>query len=187
MKQFVRFLAVVLVVTFAAVAWGENCPPVDVHVALADQSQTWWMVLLSALVQLTAPLLVMVISVLGTIGLRKWFAKLEKDGKKVDIETQNAIFAALNGLVTGGVSFAEEQARKALRNGAVQTTGAAKMQAAVDFVMENLNSAGLPDIGRDALQRLIESRLAQERAAPDGVVSWTPPEVKADPLPDSAQ
>lgn len=183
MKRYFGFLAALAVMLVAAVAWGEPCPPcppVDVSVALSEQAQTWWMVLLDALVQLAAPFVAVAITALASVGLKRWFAKLEREGRKIDVETQEAILRALDGLVRGGVSFAEEQARKALRYNEVKTEGADKMQLAVDFVMGNLDESQLLRIGREELERLIESRLAQERAAPDGVVENTSPAPRAD-------
>lgn len=170
------FMAVVMAVSSVALGQENPCPPVDINLAVGEAAQEWWMVLLDALVQLTAPLVGAVLSTLGVIGMRKWFAKMEREGRKVDLETQAAIFQMIDGLVTGGVTFAEEQARKALKVGGPKTEGAEKMQAAVDFVVGNLENSGLPTIGRDELVRLIESRLHQERAAPDGVVEHTPPQ-----------
>lgn len=179
MRRAFLFLTMVFsVLMLTSVAFGQDaypCPPVDVTVALADQAQMWWMVLIDAIVQLVFPVIGVVLVALAQAGLKKWFAKLEKEGRMIELQTQESIFRAVDGLVTGGLSFAEEQARKALKVDKVKTEGAAKMQIAVDFVMENLETSRLPEIGREELVRLIESRLNQERVDPNGVVENTSP------------
>jgi hypothetical protein len=41
---------------------------------------------------------------------------------------------------------------------------------ATDFIAQQLSASGLPGIAEDELVKLIESRLAQERTKPDGVI-----------------
>ena len=125
------------------------------------------MVLLDFLVQLSAPLVTMILGVLGTWMVRKL-------GKKWDVEKQEAAIKLTHNMVGAGVAFAEEQARKALRQDKVRTEGADKMQAAVHFVMHQLDSSGLPGIAEEELRDLIESRLHQERVRPDGIVASEP-------------
>jgi len=163
MKRFAGALIFGAVFIFAMVASGEPCPPVDVNISLADQAQEWWMVLLDALLQLVMPIAVAVLTTLASIAVRKW-------GKKLDSDKQEAIVRLTDGIVVAGLSFAEEQGRKALRVDKVKTESASKLQAAVDFIQGQLDQSGLPQIGKDELVKLIESRLHQERAKPDGVI-----------------
>ena len=166
MKKLIA-LAAFAVVFFPTVVYGQPCPPVDVNLSVADQAQVWWMVLLDFLVQLSAPLVTMLLGVLGT-----WLVR--KLTKKWDAEKQEAVVRLTENMVTAGVAFAEEQARKALRADKVKTESADKMQAAVDFIQDQLDSSGLPGIGEAELKKLVESKLQQERAKPDGIIASDP-------------
>jgi len=167
MKKLLVLAAFAAIVLVPSLVLGQPCPPVDINLSVADQAQEWWMVLLDFLVQLSAPLVTMILGVLGTWMVRKL-------GKKWDVEKQQAAITLTNNMVAAGVSFAEEQARKALRSDKVKTEGADKMQAAVDFVMQQLDSSGLPGIAEAELEDLIESRLHQERSKPDGIIPNDP-------------
>lgn len=162
-------------------AFGQPCPTVDVHLAVRDQAQIWWMVLLDFAVQLSAPLVTAILGVLGTALVRKLT-------RKWDAEKQEAATRITQDLIRGGVAFAEEQARKALRTTQVKTEGAEKLQSALDFVRERIDASGLPNIAEGELTRLIEAKLQQERARPDGVVPSDPIRIpkppKTPPLPN---
>lgn len=176
MKKLLVLATFAVAFLLPLLVFGHPCPPVDIHLSVADQAQEWWMVLLDLLVQLSAPLVTMILGVLGTWVVRKL-------GKKWDVEKQGAAIKLTNNMVAAGVSFAEEQARKALRTDKVKTEGADKMQSAVDFVMQQLDSSGLPGIAETELKDLIESRLHQERSKPDGIVPSDPAD--STPLPES--
>lgn len=163
MSRFTGVLIFCAVLTFVTVASGEPCPPVDVNISLADQAQEWWMVLLDFLLQLVAPIAMAVITTLAAIAVRKW-------GSKLDADKQEALIRLTDGIVTAGISFAEEQGRKVLRADKVKTGSASKLQMAVDFIQGQLDQSGLPQVGKDELIKLIESRLHQERVKPDGVI-----------------
>ena len=181
MKKLIVLAVFAAAFVLPALGLAQPCPPVDVNLSVADQAQEWWMVLLDFLVQLSAPLVTMILGVLGTWMVRKL-------GKKWDVEKQQAAITLTQNMVGAGVSFAEEQARKALRTSKVKTEGADKMQSAVDFVMEQLDASGLPAIGEAELKKLIESRLHQERSKPDGIVASEPadalPTPEATPVPE---
>ena len=168
-----HFLSWLLVFVFVSLffipfaASGQPCPPVDVNLSVANQDQTWWMVLLDFLLQLVAPVAIAVLTTLGSIAVRKW-------GKKMDADKQEALIRLTDNLITSGISFAEEQGRKALRIGNTRTEGAHKLSMATEFVSRQLHSSGLPKIAEEELIRLIESKLAQERARPNGVVPSEP-------------
>lgn len=167
MKNFSKVTALLtfpLVFLFSMVVFGQvnPCPPVDVQVINdAAQQQEWWMVLLDALLQLVAPFAIAILSTLASIAIRKW-------GKKLDVDTQDRLIGITDNLIASGVSFAEEQGRKALKGGEDQTDGARKLQHAVDYIQEQLDESQLPQIGTEKLQRLIEARLHAERTRPDG-------------------
>jgi len=178
------FAAVVLVPTLAL---GEPCPPVEVNLhEAAMPQQEWWMVLLDFLLQLVAPVAIAVLTALAGIAVQRW-------GKKLDVDKQAALTRLLTGFVEGGISFAEEQGRKALRAGGEQTKSAEKLQAAVDYVQSQIDASGVARIAQEDLVKLIEARLQAERTKPDGIVpsdpecavlengkATTPPPVKPD-------
>ena len=172
MKKLIVLMVFAAAFVLPVLASGQPCPPVDINLSVADQAQEWWMVLLDFLVQLSAPIVTMILGVLGTWVVRKL-------GKKWDAEKQEAVIRLTENMVGAGVSFAEEQARKALRGDKVKTEGAQKMQSAVDFIREQLDASGLPGIGEEELKKLIEAKLHKERVKPDGLVA-------SDPAPTSA-
>jgi hypothetical protein len=163
MKKLIILTAFVVVAVLPSIAAGQPCPPVDINLSVADQAQTWWMVLLDFLVQLSAPIVTMILGVLGTWVVRKL-------GRKWDAEKQEAVIRLTDNMIAAGVAFAEEQGRKALRVDKVKTESADKMQRAVDFVRQQLDASGLPSIGEEELKKLIEARLQQERTKPDGII-----------------
>jgi hypothetical protein len=169
MKAAMAVLFFLFVFMFTTLAWGQPCPPVDVNLSVADQAQTWWMVLLDFLVQLSAPFVTAILGVLGT-----WLVR--KLTKKWDVEKQDAMVNLTNNLIASGVAFAEEQGRKALRSGKPRTKGADKLGMATDYIQRQLDSSGLPGIAEEELVKLIEARLQQERSKPDGIVPDTPAE-----------
>jgi len=163
-----RFLAGLVVFTsvffFSMAVFGEVCPPVDVNLAVTDQAQTWWMVLLDFLLQLVMPLAIAALTTFVGIAIRKW-------GRKLDVDKQEAIIRVTDGIIAGGLSYAEEQGRKALRAGGTRTTGADKLQGAVNYVKHQIDASGLPKVAETELIDLIESKLHQERVRPGGVIS----------------
>jgi hypothetical protein len=163
MKRLMGVLVFAVVFVFSWSALGEPCPPVDVNLSVADQAQEWWMVLLDFLLQLVTPIAIAVITALAGIAVRKW-------GRKLDADKQEAIIRLTDGIITSGLSFAEEQGRKALRVDKVKTESADKLQSAVDYVKQQLDASGLPQVAEDELVKLIEAKLHQERARPDGVI-----------------
>jgi len=157
------FLTFIIIMFVPMLVFGQPCPPVNVNLSVADQAQEWWMVLLDFLLQLVAPIAIAVLTTLAGIAVRKW-------GHKLDHEKQEALVRLTDSVITSGISFAEEQGRKALRFDKVKTEGAEKLSTATDFVAQQLSASGLPGIAEDELVKLIESRLAMERAHPNGVI-----------------
>jgi len=180
MKKLILLATFAVVIVLPSVAMGQPCPPVDVNLSVADQAQEWWMVLLDFLVQLSAPLVTGILGVLGT-----WLVR--KLTKKWDTEKQEATVRLTQNMIQAGVAFAEEQARKALKTDRVKTESADKMQSAVDFIQQQLDASGLPGIAEAELTKLIEARLQQERARPDGAVPSEPADSTPEPDPEPAK
>lgn len=166
MKRLLLFVFFVAVLMAPTVASGEICPPVDVNLNMSEQ-QAWWMVLLDFLLQLVVPVCIAVLTLLARIAVQRW-------GSKLDNEKQEAVIRLTDGLITAGVAFAEEQGRKILRVQGKKTEGARKLSMATSFIAEQLAISGLPQIAEQELTRLVESKLSQERARPDGVVPSDP-------------
>jgi hypothetical protein len=180
MKRLIVLAAFAVTLLVPVLAFGQPCPPVNVNLSVADQAQEWWMVLLDFLVQLSAPLITGILGVLGT-----WLVR--KLAKKWDTEKQEATVRLTQNMIQAGVAFAEEQARKALRADRVKTESADKMQSAVDFVQQQLDASGLPNIAQAELMKLIEARLHAERARPDGVVPSEPADSVPGPEPEPSE
>lgn len=167
MKRLAVLMAFAAILLLPSLALGEPCPPVDVNLTVGEQAQTWWMVLLDFLLQLVTPIAIAVLTTLAGIAVRKW-------GKKLDADKQEALIRLTDGLITSGIAFAEEQGRKALRADKVKTESAQKLSLATEYIQNQLDQSGLPNIAAEELQKLIESRLQQERAKPGGVVPSEP-------------
>ena len=140
-----------------------ECPSIDVNVSTADPTQEWWQVLLVHLMDAVAPIVITILGTLVGIAVRKY-------GKKLDVENQDAAIKLTNDFIVAGIGFAEEQGRKALKEGSERSEGAEKLDRAMEFIQERIEANGLDKIVEEELGRLIESRLAAERAKPDGVV-----------------
>lgn len=159
------FAVAAVVVLLPSIVMGQpcECPPIDVNVSTAEAVQEWWQVLLVHLMDAVAPIVIAVLGTLVSIAVRKW-------GKKLDAEKQDAVIKLTNDFIAAGIGFAEEQGRKALKDGAERTASADKMGSAMEFIQERLEASGLSRMAEVELTKLIEARLASERARPDGVV-----------------
>ena len=160
-----RIVGVLLILIFPSMVLAQPCPPVNV--VMEESQQEWWMVLLEFAVQLSVPIVTVVLGILGTWLMRKLTRKWES-------EHQEAAIRLTDGLITAGIAFAEEQARKALRVGGKRTEGAEKLGSALKFIQGQLDQSGWPNIAEVELTRLIEAKLQQERSKPDGVVPSDP-------------
>jgi cytochrome c biogenesis factor len=165
--RLVKFTIFFVVLTIPSVLSAQPCPPVDVNLSMSEESQQWWMVLLDFFVRMSVPLVTAVMSVLGA-----WMVR--KVTRKWDLEKQEATARLVDGFIVSGVAFAEEQARKALKVNNTQTSGARKLQMALERVESQVATSGLPGIARDELVSLVESKLQMERSRPDGVVPSDP-------------
>ena len=168
LSHLVAFVTLPLMFLFSTLAFGQPCPDVDVHIVNeATAQQEWWMVLLAGLMQLVSPIIIAVLGTLVSIAIRKW-------GRKMDVDTQDRLIDVTQRLIAGGVAFAEEQGRKALKVGEAQSNGASKLQHAMDYVQERLQESGFSEIATDRLQKLIEAKLHAERSNPMGIVPSDP-------------
>lgn len=172
-RMVLSFVVFAVISVAASVALAEPCPDLNVNV-VDEVQQEWWMVLLDALLQAVAPIAIAVLTTLSSIAIRKW-------GSKLDQDKQVAFIRLADSIVTGGITFAEEQARKALKVDGAKTPSAEKLQSAVDFSMERFRSSGTADIARDELVKLIEARLHMERVKPDGVIASDTVEIVEEP------
>lgn len=71
---------------------------------------------------------------------------------------------ALEGVVLDGVAYAEQLGRAAVRAQKPRPVGNAMLEAALGYVQAESRRRKLPELGRDELIRLIESRLGHENA-----------------------
>lgn len=172
MRRFIPFIIFAVIFMVPALVLGQPCPPVELNVTQDVPQQEWWMVLLDFLVQLSAPLVTGILGILGT-----WLVR--KIGRKWDAEKVETLLRLKDGLVTSGVAFAEEQARKALKNGEERTASADKLAAATDYIQAQLEQSGVGRMAEDELMKLIEARLHIERTRPDGAVPGDPPVLDA--------
>ena len=175
MPAVLFLVTIVVVFILPLIAFGQpcECSPVTVSIApvaaaAAEPVQEWWQALLVGLMDSALPIIGTVLGTFATLAVRKW-------GKKLDTEKQDSIIKLTNDFIGAGIGFAEEQGRKALNDGADRTEGADKMAEAMGFIQERLKASGLDKMAEVELKRLIESKLAQERVKPDGVVLSEPP------------
>lgn len=128
------------------------------QVAFAQDTQEWWQVLLSRVLEIAVVVLTPTLIVLGR-------ALAASMAKKSGIELAERQYALIDELVNKGVSFAHEQGRKALKADKAMAPED-KAAAAVDFVDKGINQLGLPSAGKDLLLQLVEARLNQRRDDP---------------------
>lgn len=171
MRAILFFMTAVAVFIVPLIAFGQpcECSPVTVNVVPAvEPIQEWWQALLVGLMDSALPIIGTVLGTFATLAVRKW-------GKRLDVEKQDGIIKMTNDMIGAGIGFAEEQGRKALNDGAERTPGAEKLNSAMEFIQERFKVSGLDKMADVELKCLIESKLAHERAKPDGVVPNTPP------------
>lgn len=71
---------------------------------------------------------------------------------------------ALEGVVLDAVAYADQVGRAAVRAGRPRPLNNALLEAAIDYVRAESRRRRLPELGRDELVRLIESRLGRANA-----------------------
>jgi len=118
----------------------------------AGDGQAFWQALVSQILDVViivaTPLLILVAHKL-----------VQVFSAKTGIAVDEQRTAQLDSWVEKGIRYAEEQAHKALKDGKDPLDGDAKKIAAVDFVAEALKSTGAVTWSRDALEKLVESKL----------------------------
>lgn len=130
-----------LIVLVSGVAW-----------AATDGTQVWWMLLLDHLLEAVVIIAVPVVSTLVVTLLNRW-------GLKVELEKIDAI-------VTKAVGFAEQKAKKALRDGLPRTASADKLDVALNFARDLSAKYKLSQKAIDKLSDLIEAKLGEEKQQP---------------------
>jgi len=90
--------------------------------------------------------------------------KLFEQKTKIDIAERHE--ALINMCISSGIAYAHEQGRKALKADAEPAKGEEKKIMAMETAMAKLQSLGVLEQDADALARLIDARLNQERKDP---------------------
>lgn len=99
------------------------------------------------------------LSILGTIISAAIIPFIALLLKKWKIDVKSSDERMLQGSIDRGVSFTEQLARNHLRKHGVRLSGSAKMDMAIDFVLEEIDRIGLKKIAGDKIKALIESKL----------------------------
>jgi len=126
----------------------------------AVEGQEFWQAIVAHLLEIV----VVIATPLILILVRKLIQVIEK---KTDIDVAEKHEKMIDEWITKGIAYGHEQGRKALKEGKDPVTGDEKKNAAVDFIAAGLDNTGLVTMGRDALAKLVESKLNVERAAED--------------------
>lgn len=74
--------------------------------------------------------------------------------------------AMIDDWVKKGVMYAEEKGRAAANAKLADVKGPDKLELAANFVLDMVNKYDLPDMARDKVEKLIESKLMAERVDP---------------------
>jgi len=116
-------------------------------------------------------ILTFVVPILGAVIV--WVLRKihEKTGIDIDAAQQQMLIDAID----HGIGFAEQWALNQSKVTGTPPDGAAKLDAAVKFVLEALDKLGITGKARDELVKLIEARL--------GLVNMTPPTPLPAPAP----
>jgi hypothetical protein len=126
----------------------------------AVEGQEFWQAIVAHLLEIV----VVIATPLVLILVRKLIQVIEK---KTDIDVAEKHEKMIDEWITKGIAYGHEQGRKALKEGKDPVTGDEKKNAAVDFIAAGLDNTGLVTMGRDALAKLVESKLNVERVAED--------------------
>lgn len=105
------------------------------------------------------------LAALSRSGVR-WFAARTQ---LLNIEQERAIADAFTAVIDGGVAYAEARALRWAQERDQIPPGAEKLEAALTWIVDEAQDRGLPELGRDRLVRMIESRLGTD-GAPGGLV-----------------
>lgn len=117
----------------------------------------FWLTLVD---QAVIPLLTLVVLPILLMFLRRALDAFEA---KTNLEISREQRQILEELVAKAIAFAEEQARKAIKNAdAMEMGGDQKLEAALEFVKEGARALGL-DLSEVDVAAMIEARLFTER------------------------
>ena len=85
--------------------------------------------------------------------------------KRLGVELSKEERSMFDGMTHRSLAFAEEASRKVKKDTTERTglSGSEKMDAAVNFILEELHDAGKPPIPRARVERMLESKLATSR------------------------
>ena len=117
--------------------------------------------IVKVIVENVAYLIAMILSGIIIVLLEKGRQYLKK---RWDITLTDQQFKTVTDLADKGIDYAEEQALKWAKEGEEgRPEGVQKMDKALEFVMEQVQILGLDKMAKDALVKLIESRLQVKR------------------------
>ena len=117
----------------------------------------------SASVEIFTPIIHWLFVIAIPVVLALFGALLAYIKKKHGWEMWKEMKEMLDGLIVQGISYADEQAKKALKKAAKPLPPEDKLKTAVDFVATQVEDLGLPQKAGDALAKLIEAKLNEER------------------------
>ncbi|MCC7542341.1 MAG: hypothetical protein IT379_39350 [Deltaproteobacteria bacterium] len=84
--------------------------------------------------------------------------------RRLRIDIPERTERALDGVAQDAVAYAEQLGRKAVREARPRPVGNALLEASLEYAQAEIRRRRLPELGRDELVRLIESRLGHENA-----------------------
>ena len=111
--------------------------------------QTWWQLLLNNIITIVFSIITPVLSFFVWRLLARY---------KINLE-----LSAIDSITSKVVSYGEEAAHKALKDGQPLTAGADKMKVAVDIAQSLMTQYKLPKLAEETLIKLIESKLGEGR------------------------
>lgn len=125
----------------------------------AEQQELWQSIiseLIMVVFALATPVLLVLLTKLVRVARDKW-----------GVDVSAAHEQLIMGVVKQGLAYAEEQSRKALKEGKPPKTGDEKKIEAVRFISSKLESLGVVSWGAEKLGELVESALHMKREDPN--------------------
>lgn len=139
MLRILSFLVVFLV---PSVAFAADAP------ALAS--------LLNMLLDILLPIAALLAS-WGAFKFLKWFEK------KTGMDIPDRIEQKVDRWVDAGIDYAEELARRKLKEGEAKLTMGQKKEAALSFVLDMAEQYNGPELARETLEKMLEAKLGYRR------------------------
>lgn len=90
----------------------------------------------------------------------------------VEVKAQQRQF--VNSIVDMGISFAEEQTHKAIKNKIAKSSLPAKLDVATGFILDIIKNSSAADLTKEQVQMMIEARLGTIRNGKAHVLSLLP-------------